>query len=288
MAMQKHALLLFSKPPIPGLVKTRLTREKGGPFSEAEAAELFKRSLFDVTELCLQAIWELEAQDTQALTSDPAATRHQYDFFISTTPTSNVAVMRDAFDAIGPWPRAFTYLVDQGANFDDHFDDAFEQIFARGYDSILSVGGDIPMLPREHVINGFRWLQHFLDTSDNGGIIQAPCQECGVSVIGWTRDTPIDHQGVYYNLTGRPALDAYVEKAGEKNVPLASMTPVADVDDVSDFAHATTLARAARYSSQFQPDLYVPERFLAWVDWKGVRVGTPPNEDRDSREGIDV
>ncbi|MDR3052715.1 MAG: DUF2064 domain-containing protein [Coriobacteriales bacterium] len=288
MTTKRHALLLFSKPPVPGLVKTRLTTQRGGPFSEADAAEFFHRSLFDVMELCLQAIDQLEAEDAAALAADPEATRHSYDVFISTTPAANVAVMRQTFEAAGGWPRPFIYLVDTGATFDDHFDDAFRQIFDAGYDSLLSVGGDIPLMPREHVISGFRWLQYFLETSPVGGIIQAPCQECGVSIIGWTAATPIDHQGVYYNMTGRPALDAYVQKAGEKDIPLASMTPVADVDDMSDFAHATTLARAARYSHRFQPDLYVPQRVLDWIDWKGIRVGTPPNEDRDSREGIDV
>jgi glycosyltransferase A (GT-A) superfamily protein (DUF2064 family) len=284
----KHALLMFSKPPKPGLVKTRLTRANGGIFSEEEAAELFHRSLFDVMELCIQAVSQLEQEDAEELAKDPNAPRHEYTFFISTTPLENVRAMREVFEAAGEWPREFTYLLDSGENFDVHFDDAFTQIFAAGYDSILSVGGDIPMLPYNHVISAFRWLQYFLANSENGGLVQAPCQECGVSVIGWTRNAPMNHQGVYYNMTGRPALDAYVEKCAENDVPMASLTPVADVDDVQDLAHAISLARSARYTQQFQSDFYVPKRFLDWVDWRGIKVGTPPNEDRDSREGIDV
>jgi glycosyltransferase A (GT-A) superfamily protein (DUF2064 family) len=288
MATRKHALLLFSKPPIPGLVKTRLTREKGGPFSPDEAAEIFRRTMFDVAELCCLALHELEVENVADRSMDSSADEHTYAFYISTTPAENVDVMRKTFEEIGQWPREFTYIVDEGANFDDHFDSAFKQVFDAGFDTVLSVGADIPMLPREHIVNGFRWLHYFLESSDKGGVVQAPCQEVGVSLIGWTRDTDIDHQGVYYNMNGRPALDAYIEKAKEKEIPMASMMPVADIDDVSDFAHATSLARAAQYSRQFQPDLYVPERFLAWVDWRGIKVGTPPNEDRDSREGIDV
>jgi len=284
----KHALLLFSKPPVPGLVKTRLTIERGGPFSERAAADFFHRSMFDVMELCIQAVDQLEAEDAATCAADPEAPLHEYAFFISTTPAENVDVMRGFFEDAGTWSREFTYLLDEGTNFDEHFDHGFQQIFDRGFDSILSVGGDIPMLPREHVLSGFRWLQYFLLHSDNGGVLQAPCQECGVSVIGWTCNTPMDHQGVYYNMNGRPALEAYVQKCAEKDVPLASLTPVADVDDIHDLAHAVTLARSARYGSRFQPDLYVPERFLEWVDYTGLRVGTPPNEDRDSREGVDV
>jgi glycosyltransferase A (GT-A) superfamily protein (DUF2064 family) len=288
MAIKKHALLLFSKPPLPGLVKTRLTKEKGGPFSQEEAAEIFRRSLFDVAELCCLALHELEVENIEERSADPDADEHTYSLFVSTTPAENVKVIKETFEEIGQWPREFTYIVDEGTTFDEHFDDAFKQIFEEGFDSILSVGADIPLLPRDHLLNGFRWLQYFLATSDKGGIVQAPCQEVGVSLIGWTRDTEVDHQGVYYNMTGRPALDAYVEKAKEKEIPLITFQPVADIDTVSDFAHATSLARAVQYSKQFQSDLYVPERFLAWVDWRGIKVGTPPNEDFDSREGIDA
>lgn len=284
----KHALLMFSKPPVPGLVKTRLTHEHGGIFSPEESAELFHRTLFDVMELCINATAELAAEDAQLALEDPTAPRHEYAFFISTTPEENVVKMRETFESAGEWPVEFTYIIDSGENFDVHFDSAFEQIWDAGFDSILSVGGDIPLLPFTHVTTGFRWLQYFLENNpEEGGLVQAPCQECGVSVIGWTRNAKMDHQGVYYNLSGRPALDAYVEKCEAAGVPMASMTPVADIDNTQDLAHAVSLARAAIYTQQFQPDFYVPRRFLDYINWRGIRVGTPPNEDRDSREGID-
>ena len=276
MATRNHALLLFSKPPIAGTVKTRLTAEKGGPFTEEEAAEIFRRCLFDVAELCCLALHELESQNARERAIDSDADEHKYTLFVSTTPEDNIDVMRNTFEEIGKWPREFVYIADNGETLDDHFDDAFKQIFDKGFDSILSIGADIPMLPREHLLNGFRWLQYFIATSENGGVIHAPCQESGVSLIGWTSDTDIDHQGINENVSGRPALDLYVEKARDKEIPLALMVPVSGIDDVSDFAHATSLARAAKYSQQFQPDIYVPERFLAWVDWRGIKVGTPP------------
>jgi glycosyltransferase A (GT-A) superfamily protein (DUF2064 family) len=288
MTVRKHALLLFSKPPVPGLVKTRLTHAKGGLFTEEEAAMLFHNTLFDVAELCCSVMHELEQANQAERAGDPSVTEHHFGFFVSTTPAENVERIRSVFEDAGEWPYPITYLLDSGATFDEHFDDAFQQIFALGYDSVLSVGGDIPMLPRRHLIEGFLWLMHFLENNETGGIVEAPCQECGVSLIGWTRATDMSHEGVYYNMSGRPALDAYVQKASEKNIPIASLAPVADIDDMQDLAHAISLARSARYCQRFQPDLYVPERFLSWVEWKGLRVGTPPNEDRDSREGIDA
>lgn len=283
MSTIKHAFLLFAKPPVPGLVKTRLTHENGGPFTEEEAAEIYRRCMFDVAELACLALHDLEVENATNKVAHPKDDDHVYTFFISTTPAENAEVMRTTFEEIGQWPREFTYLVDEGESVDEHYESAFKQIFDLGFDSVLCVAADTPMLPREHITNGFRWLQYFLeddgseDASDGalGGVVLAPSQEVGVTLIGWTKDTPFDHLGVYENPSGRPALDAYVEKAREQEIPMAALAPVADIDDVGDFAHATSMARAAKYSNEFQPDLYVPERFLAWVDWRGIKVGTP-------------
>ncbi|MDR1714094.1 MAG: DUF2064 domain-containing protein [Coriobacteriales bacterium] len=288
MSTRKHALLLFCKPPIPGLVKTRLTVEKGGLFTPEDAAEFFRRSLYDVAEMGFEALWELDAAAREAREANPEAPEHVYDFFISTTPAENLPVMRETFESIGEWPREIHYIVDEGANFDEHFDNAFEQIFALGYNDVVSVGGDQPTMPRSHITQAFQWLDYLDNTYDNGGVVQCPCQECGVSLVGWTSKTPMDHKTVYYNLTGRPALDAYVEKCSDAGVQLVSLDPVADVDNVTDLAHTTSVLRALAYSKQAQPDIFVAHRTLAWLNWKGIRVGTPPNEDRDSRDGIDV
>ncbi len=288
MVVKKHALLLFSKPPIPGKVKTRLTRENGGPFTPEMSAEFFKRCMYDVTDLSMFALYNLEQQNAAELEQDPEADDNRYDFFVSTCPEENVELMRKTFEDLGQWPREFHYIVDHGSSFNEHFDDAFNQIFDMGYDSILSIGGDIPTLPITHIEQGFQWL-HYLDKiTDHSGIVLAPCQECGVSLIGFNKNTPIDHQGVYYAMNGRPALDAYREKAQEKGVPVAMLATVADVDNGEDLAHATSQMRMMKYAHETQPDVYVPMRTLDWLDAIGIQVITPPNDDFDPRGDIDA
>lgn len=286
MAEKKQALLVFSKPPVPGMVKTRLTTKHGGFLSEKQAAEFFKRSLYDVCEMCMHALYELQADADARVAADPSADKVTYDFFISTTPKDNVDLMKETFDSIGPWPMEITYLTDKGATFDDHFDDAFKQIFDRGYESIVSVGGDIPTMPKTHIIQAFQWLEYF-QSQGTPGFVQAPCQECGTSLVGFSYNTPIDHQGVYYNLDGRPALDAYVEKLAAENIPSAYFSPVADVDEATDLAHAISCMRAIEQAAQYQPELFVPQRVLDWVDFMGITVSTPPNDEHDPRQYID-
>lgn len=286
MPEKNHALLVFSKPPIPGLVKTRLTKERGGIVTPDQAAEFFKRSLFDVSELCMQVLLRLQAENDEARTLDPSIDAATYDFFISTTPAEHADVMRATFEALGPWPLDIQYLVDAGATFDDHFDDAFAQLFERGYDHVVSVGGDIPTMPASHIAQAFAWLDYFHDLG-TPGFVQAPCQECGTSLVGFSRTTPIDHQGIYYNLEGRGALDGYVEKLRAAAIPSAYLSPVADIDEATDLAHAISCMRAIEQASAYQHDLFVPRRVLAWVDHLGIRVATPPNDLHDPRQYVD-
>lgn len=285
MAERKQAVLLFSKPPVPGMVKTRLTKELGGIFTEKQAADFFKRSLFDVSELCMTALFEMQAANDAAVAADSSADKITYDFFVS-SPADCLDDMKATYDEIGPWPLEIHYISDTGKTFDDHFDDAFKQIFALGYEHVVSVGGDIPTMPKTHITQSFAWLDYFQD-SGTPGFIQAPCQECGTSLVGFSYNTPIDHQGVYYNLDGVAALDAYVEKLNNAHIPSAFLSPVSDVDETTDLAHAVSCLRAIEAASQVQTDLYVARRVLDWVNWIGLKVGTPPNENHDPRQYID-
>lgn len=285
MTVQKEALLLFSKPPIPGKVKTRLTTKFGGFMSDNQAADFFKMCLYDVAETCIHALFELQWANDAAVAENPEATKIQYDFFVG-CPEANLQLMKDTFDEIGPWPMEIHYITDSGATFDDHFDDAFGQIFGMGYDCIVSVGGDIPTLPKDHLTQSFTWLEYFRNCG-TPGVVMAPCQECGTSLVGFHCDTPINHQGVYYNMEGKPALDAYIEKIDANHLPCAYFAPIADIDEVTDLAHAISCLKAMKRAAEFQPTIRVAQRVLNWVDYMGITVSTPPNEEHDPRQYLD-
>lgn len=286
MAEKKHALLVFSKPPIPGMVKTRLTQAKGGFLTDEQAANFFKLCLYDVCEASMHALFELQAINDEKVKADPSADKITYDFFISTTPAENLELMRATFDEIGPWPMEIHYITDHGATFDDHFDDAFKQIFDMGYEHIVSVGGDIPTMPKSHVTQSFQWLDYF-KSQGKAGFVCAPCQECGTSLVGFSHDTPINHQGVYYNMNGVPALDAYMKKVRENDIPCAYFSPVADIDERTDLAHAISCMEAIALAAQNQAELFVPKRVMNWVKFMGITVSTPPNDEHDPRQYID-
>ncbi len=140
-------------------------------------------------------------------------------------------------------------------------------------------------MPKSHIIQAFDWLNYFQEQK-TPGFVQAPCQECGTSLVGYSYNTPIDHTGIYYNMDGRPALDGYVEKLQEQDIPSAYFEPVADIDEVTDLAHAISCMKAIREAAKIQP-LFVPFRTLNWCEIMGLKVTTPPNENHDPRDYLD-
>jgi len=285
MSGRKHAFLLFTKAPTPGVTKTRLTMARGGIFSPNEAAEFYRVSLLDVAEMAFSALDELNGT---AVASANGGKPDQYDFVVSCSPEADVPKLEALFTANGPWPAPIQFICDRGRTFDEHFDDAFRQLFARGYHSVVSIGGDLPTMPVNHIVQAFQWLEFYDSYSETGGFVQAPCQECGVSLVGYTARTPMDSTGVFYNLDGVPALDAYINKAAERNVPVANLMPVADVDDTRDLAHTLSLLKAAAYSLNCQPGVFLARRTWDWLNRMGVSANTPPNAEHDPREGIDA
>jgi glycosyltransferase A (GT-A) superfamily protein (DUF2064 family) len=280
--VSKHALMIFTKAPNPGVTKTRLTEARGGIFTPEEAADLYRAMVLDVAHIASEAIRSLNTQNPVNCHGQG----REYHLVFSSPSTSDREQLEGLLKESGI--EASLFIIDQGKTFDDHFDNAFKQLFDQGYDSVVSIGGDLPTMPVSHLIQAFQWLDHFKDTSDRGGFVQAPCQECGVSLVGYTANTPMDSQGVYYNMDGVPALDAYINKAAAKEIPVACLAPVADVDDINDLAHCISLLRAMAYAKPFQQDIFLAERTLDWIDQSGIIVSTPPNPNHDPRSTIDV
>lgn len=292
MRVRKNALLIFSKVPEPGLVKTRLTHLKDGIFEPEVASALYHCMFFDVVEICCAALAKLEAQSQEAIAraeanADEEAILDTYELIISTTPPENVEAMRVLFEQSGTWPRELIFIADTGASFDEHYNDSFNQAWERGAECILSMGADMPALTEMDVINGFN-VVHELDALPQGGIVVSPDQAMGVSIVGWPRKTNFDHSGVYYNPTGLTVLPAYIQKARERELPVRYIPAVPDVDTMGDLMHNVTLVEALNYCAPYDHNTppWRTADALKQMGWD--RIVVPPNDLRDPREHIDV
>ena len=286
MRTRKNVLLLFSKVPEPGLVKTRLTTLKDGVFEPDVASGLYHCMLFDVVEICCAAMTRLEERASSVDPETGEEIRDVYEMRISTAPVGNLDKMRELFAVSGTWPREIVFVADEGKSFDEHYNDAFRKAWDDGADTILSMGADMPALAVDDVVRGFEALQK-LDGSEKGGIVLAPDQEMGVSIVGWPRKTDFDHSGVFYNQEGLTVLPAYIAKARRIGLPAIYLPPVPDVDTMADLMHNITLVEALNYCAPFDGSTppWRTADALKQMGWDEVRV--MPNELRDPRDQID-
>lgn len=272
-----NVILLFSKLPEVGLVKTRLTTLKDGIFAPDVASALYHCMLFDVTEICMAAIKQMREDDPG----------ESYSLVISTAPESNLDKMESLFSDAGTWPEPIVFISDSGKSFDEHYNDAFAQVWEMGAKSIVSMGADMPALTVWDITRAFDALRT-LRQEKKKGIILAPDQEMGVSVIGWNADTNFDHSGVFYNETGLTVLPAYIRKA--KNMGLAAMylPPIPDVDTMADLHHNITLVEALNYCAPFDGNTppWRTAQALAEMGYDDIRVA--PNGLLDPRGKIDL
>lgn len=282
MQQRKNAILLFSKVPQPGKVKTRLTTLKDGFLAPEWASNLYHCMLFDVVECCCRF-----AERAESFGSD-GGVQDSYDIIVSSPGQAQEQAMRELFAASGSWPRPIAFIQDNGASFDEHYNDAFNQVWERGYSTALSMGCDMPALTQDVLELGFGYL-HRLCGQERGGIVLSPDQEMGVSIVGWTRQTPFDHSGVYYCANGLTVLPAYIDKARRLGLPAHYLPAMPDVDTWADLRHNITLMQAIEYAARFQEDLSVPHRTLAALAELGlVDVRVMPNDLFDPRDEIDL
>ena len=101
MRTRKNVLLLFSKVPEPGLVKTRLTTLKDGVFEPDVASGLYHCMLFDVVEICCAAMTRLEERACSVDPETGEEIRDVYEMRISTAPVGNLDKMRELFAVSG-------------------------------------------------------------------------------------------------------------------------------------------------------------------------------------------
>jgi len=283
MRERKNVVLLFSKLPEVGLVKTRLSILKDGLFPPEAAAELYECMLLDVVEIIGAALVDLQTEAAASAAADEV--RDVYELVISTTPAKNAQPMRDLF-AQGEWPVVPTVIVDEGASFDEHYNHSFAQCWEMGADCILSMGADMPALTKADIRFGFEQLHRLCDMP-GGGIVLAPDQEMGVSVVGWTRETDFSHDGVFYNKDGLTVLPAYIKKACAAGLPALWLPPIPDVDTMQDFVHNVTLVHALNYCADYD-DICPPHRTAEkFIDLGFHDIIVAPNNLFDPREHID-
>jgi glycosyltransferase A (GT-A) superfamily protein (DUF2064 family) len=281
----KKAIIVFTKVPKVGDIKTRLTIEKGGILTPEEAKDFYEAFLLDVIDACIASdsgdVW---------ICHNHTGDRKYLDNLLTglTHPSSLKGIFKD-----------------EGGTFDQCMQYAADFILKRGSkdrlaDALLMVGGDLPALQPFYLQEAFEKLENMAmspaglkaspkcgltNISLGAGIVEGSCQEGGFSIVGFTCTTPLDFTGVFYNQDGVTALDALVQKAIDEQIPFGLIQNVPDVDIPVDMASMVpelkALSLAARYDKRIKP----AKRTLNLLTEMGIETSTSvPHRDNAGTE----
>lgn len=157
------ALVIFAKAPIPGQVKTRLCP----PLTPDEAATL-------------HGSFVLDALERSAAVAKPGSVRASagVDRFVACAPSSQhvfFKILEERYDV---------RLVDQiGDDLGARMGHAFHTIFTMGYQRVVLVGTDVPLLPGSAYI-------HALSLLADHDLVLGPSLDGGYFLIGLTQPKP--------------------------------------------------------------------------------------------------
>ena len=281
--MQK-AIVVFSKVPKIGDIKTRLTTDRGGILTPEEAKQFYEACVLDVIDCCIAS--------------------NSGDLYICYNLKGDRDYLEELLASVSDREVIKGVYPDQGGTFDQCMQYAADYILkdedgGRLADSVIIVGGDLPTLQPATLRDATAKLER-LASSDSGkkaarcaqgsaaslgaAIVQGACQEGGFSLVGLTYSTPLNFDGVFYNKDGITALDALVDKASMQNIPFGMVEMIPDVDIPLDLASMITSLNALQLAARFDDEIFLPERTIRVVRELGLEASAAPYPIEGSRE----
>jgi len=200
-ASERAALVVFAKAPVPGQVKTRLCP----PLTPDEAATLHGSFVLDTLERTRTAAVKLKLPLDRYLACAPSST---LVFFQIMEERQSVKLLDQVGDDLGARMRQ-----------------AFDTLFARGYQRVLIVGTDVPSLPLDH----YRQALALLGSHD---LVLGPAFDGGYYLIGLKRAAPELFSGIPWSTNQVLALTE--KTAATLGLQTALLPAWRDVDTIDD------------------------------------------------------
>lgn len=271
----QHAIVVFTKVPKAGRVKTRLTEERGGILTPEEAKILYEACLMDVIDICA---------------SVPNA-----EVWICYDLGGDLDYLQALIAQLMQPSKIAGIIHDQGGTFDDCMQFAADFLFKPGQeerlaDSMLIVGGDTCGLQVHTLVDALEKLEKFASNEAGrkavlddrltlgSAMVASPDQEGGFNLLGYTANTPFDFQTVFYNKQGITALEIVAEKAKEDQIPLLPLDIVFDIDLPVDIASLIPILNVLEQGACYDRNIQAPQRLIAVLRDMGLQSTAPPVE----------
>jgi glycosyltransferase A (GT-A) superfamily protein (DUF2064 family) len=221
------ALILFTKAPTPGFVKTRFIGQRGG-LSKQQASSLY---------LCL-------LQDTLAAISD-LAERRSFSLIVSFAPRKGKALVQSV---VAPYIENAHYVTQAPASVTQNVRDAFKYAFDQGREVVSLIPGDHPDLNSDILAQSFDYLEGRLHGTLPRAVLGPTC-DGGAYLLGFNRE---GFQRIRFNLENTFMVCANIIKSaraqGIHYMILDNRSDIDDWEDIKRFLRKEEYTHTRTYS----------------------------------------
>lgn len=222
------ALIIFTKVPIPGLVKTRLTQNTC------------------LTELDSAKIAEAMLKDTISLASKTNADRIQIGYF----PYEKLSKLNEIIDNVrseGYLNKPIELILQYGLNFDQRFGSVVKESFNKSMTFIVVLGADLPYLDPK-IINIA--LENLAKKIDEKPIIIGPSSDGGIYLVGITKYFNPNWFSDYQLFRDGSVLSKFATFSRDNKFPLISLPPYGDIDIEEDLVSLISYIKILKNSEK--------------------------------------
>lgn len=230
---QANTVLLFTRLPVPGQVKTRLIPALG-----AEGAAQVQREMTELIACCLRA----------------GVARREFGVQVLHANGSRRLVRR--------WlGRAFAYQPQVTGDLGQRLTHAFERAFSLGARRVVAVGADCPAIT-------LGLLQRAFAELESRPVVFGPAEDGGYYLIGLSRLCPALFEGIGWG--GSRVLADSLLRAGFRGWEASLLPSLPDVDRPEDLAHWEALRRSAQSLAVILPTLNEGDQLPATLECIGA------------------
>jgi len=251
------AVIIFSKAPIPGLVKTRLT--EGTCLNEKDTAILAEAML----------------KDTIKLVSESCTNKIIVGFY----PEEGSPILEEIVEKLksaGFIDKNVLFFQQFGANFDERFGFVIKEAFENGIDFVTVLGADLPFMD-PHVIN--TTFEYLTTNIYEKPLVLGPSSGGGIYLVGVSKDFNPEWFSEHHLFRGGIELSRFVSFSNKNKFNLLLLPPYGDVDIEEDLVSLITYIDALSVSEN-SIGFHFPHFTAKVLDELGIYIIEEENQTR--------
>ncbi len=219
----KKNLIIFAKAPVPGFVKTRLTKDT--PLNENHVCALYEAFLKDTVTMSA-----LTCADVIAIHFTPAEEEKKIRKLVAGLKLGARNEKR------------FTFVPQAGETFSQRISTAFETERRNGGELIM-IGADSPLIEPATVDDAFEFIY------SRSGVAVGPSGEGGFYLFGFPHDVNFDFNAIFSNGS---ELENLILATQKLKLPLKKLKFGLDVDVEADLVTLSGIVRCMEYANKFE------------------------------------